>query len=60
MADLNNKKNEDGLVISERDRRAICLVSKLNDKELFGLECYLAGMRVAARELNVVVNQNSK
>lgn len=37
------------MTITERDRRAIFLVAKLNDKELFGLECYLAGTRAASR-----------
>jgi hypothetical protein len=37
------------LTISERDRRAIVLLARLTDKELFGLECYLAGTRAAGR-----------
>lgn len=40
------------MTITERDRRAIFLVAKLNDKELFGLECYLAGTRAAAGSQN--------
>ncbi|WP_405382675.1 hypothetical protein [Phascolarctobacterium sp.] len=42
--------NKDNFTISERDKRAIFLVAKLNEKELFGLECYLAGTRAATRE----------
>lgn len=36
--------------ITERDRRVINLVTKLSDRELFGLECFLAGARVAKKE----------
>lgn len=36
---------KENMKITERDRRAILLVAKLDDKELFGLECYLAGVR---------------
>ena len=37
-------------IITERDRRVINLVTRLNDRELFGLECFLAGTRVAKKE----------
>lgn len=43
---------KENMTITERDRRAIFLVAKLNDKELFGLECYLAGTRAAAGSQN--------
>lgn len=36
--------------ITERDRRVINLVTRLSDRELFGLECFLAGTRVAKKE----------
>lgn len=36
--------------ITERDRKVINLVARLNDRELFGLECFLAGTRVAKKE----------
>lgn len=36
---------KENMKITERDRRAILLVAKLDDKELFGLECYIAGVR---------------
>lgn len=37
-------------IITERDRRVINLVTRLSDRELFGLECFLAGARVAKKE----------
>ena len=42
------KQNE--LDITERDRKVISLVAmmKLSEKELFGIECYLAGIRAAS------------
>ena len=36
--------------ITERDRKVINLVARLNDRELFGQECFLAGTRVAKKE----------
>lgn len=36
--------------ITEREQRVIRWISTLSDKELFGLECFLAGTRVGARE----------
>ncbi len=39
-----------GMNITEKDRRAIKLVSKLSDYEIFGLECFLAGLRTAKKE----------
>lgn len=36
--------------LTEREQRVIKWVSNLSDKELFGLECFLAGTRVAAKE----------
>lgn len=45
------KQDKDSRIkVTERDRRAIVLVAKLTEKELFGLECYLAGTRAAQRE----------
>lgn len=46
---------KENMKITERDRRAIFLVAKLNDKELFGLECYLAGVRAGESQ-----NQNRR
>jgi len=42
-------KQKSNLTISERDRRVIFAISRLSEKELFGLECYLAGTRAAGR-----------
>ena len=36
--------------ITEREQRVIRWISTLSDKELFGLECFLVGTRVGARE----------
>lgn len=36
------------ITITERDRRLIRLATHLTDKELFGVECFLAGVRMAA------------
>ncbi len=36
--------------ITEREERIIKWVSSLSDKELFGLECFLAGIRMTTRE----------
>lgn len=36
--------------ITERDRRVINFVTRLSDEEIFGLECFLAGTRVAKKE----------
>lgn len=38
------------ITITERDRRVVEWVANLSDAELFGLECFLAGARVAALE----------
>lgn len=42
-------KQNNNLTISERDKRAIFIISRLTEKELFGMECYLAGTRAASR-----------
>lgn len=43
------RQNNNNLTISERDKRAIFIISRLTEKELFGVECYLAGTRAAGR-----------
>nr|DAH09690.1 MAG TPA: hypothetical protein [Caudoviricetes sp.] len=34
------------IALTERDKQVISLVSKLTDREVFGLECFLAGIRL--------------
>ena len=34
------------IVLTEKDKKVISLVSKLTDREVFGLECFLAGIRL--------------
>lgn len=43
-------QTEKTAAINERDRRVIGIVSRLTDKELFGLECFLAGTRAGAHD----------
>lgn len=52
-----NKRNT--LTISDRDLRAIYLVAQLDDRELFGLECFIAGTR-AGRELGNKMENGEK
>ena len=33
--------------LTEKDKKVISLVAKLTDREIFGLECYLAGTRAS-------------
>ena len=40
-------QKENTITINDRDKRVIRLVTRLTDKELFGLECFLAGTRAA-------------
>ena len=42
--------------ITEREQRVIRWISNLSDKELFGLECFLAGTRVGA-QANTPINK---
>lgn len=41
---------EKPITVTEKDRRVINWISNLNDTELFGLECFWAGIRVASLE----------
>lgn len=41
-------QTENTIKINDRDKRVIRLVTRLSDKELFGLECFLAGTRAGA------------
>ncbi len=43
------KQKEITIQVTERDYRIIALLARLSDKELFGLECYLAGVCTAQR-----------
>lgn len=49
---------EKQIAITERDRHVIKWIANLNDTELFGLECFLAGARVATFE-NQIDSQDS-
>lgn len=42
-------QTQNNIAISDRDRKVIHIVTRLTDKELFGLECFLAGTRAGAR-----------
>lgn len=46
------------LIITEKDKRAAKLVTGLSDYELFGLECFLAGIR--ARKSDLPTDQPKK
>lgn len=41
-------KQSANITITERDRRLIRLATHLTDKELFGIECFITGVRMAA------------
>lgn len=52
---------EKQITITERDRRVIRWVATLSDNELFGLECFLAGAKIAAQEKQCLnVGKSSK
>ena len=38
------------IAVTEREKRVIKWIANLSDRELFGLECFLAGTRVAAQK----------
>lgn len=41
------------ITVTERDRRLIRLATYMTDEELFGIECFLAGLRTAAGSSNM-------
>ena len=50
---------EKQIIITERDRRVIRWVATLSDNELFGLECFLAGAKIATQEKQCLVAEKS-
>lgn len=54
----NVMTKERTLTITEKDKRAAKLVTGLSDYELFGLECFLAGIR--ARKSDLPTDQPKK
>lgn len=47
---LNMTQTKDTIMISDRDKKMIRLVTRLSDKEIFGIECFLAGIRAGASD----------
>ena len=46
--------------LTERDKRAIKLVAKLTDYEMFGLECFAAGIKDKAEEMKTTTKTEEK
>lgn len=44
------KKENKTIEVNDREKRVIRIVTLLNDKQLFGLECFVAGMGVRGTE----------
>lgn len=43
-------QTENTIAISDRDKKMIRLVTRLSEKEIFGIECFLAGIRAGASD----------
>lgn len=39
------------ITVNDRDLKVIQLITHLNDKEIFGLTCFLAGTRVREQDI---------
>lgn len=48
------------VTITEREKQAVKWIAGLSDKELFGLECFLAGIRMKTKQNQMAVNQSHR
>lgn len=52
------KKNQEQIVVSDRERSVVGIVRHLDDTELFGVECFLAGLKAKAMRNSSETNSN--